>query len=144
MPDFSNEDLAGSRFEHVSLTHARFNDVDLGNARFSLVNFTGVTIRGAELVDVDISGEIEDLRVNGVDVVPLVEAELDRRYPERATMRPSDADGYREAWAVLERLWQQTVDRARGMNPELLHEQVDGEWSFIQTLRISSSPPMPG
>ena len=99
------------------------------------MNFTGVTIRGAELVDVDISGEIEDLRVNGVDVVPLVEAELDRRYPERAKMRPSDADGYREAWAVLERLWQQTVDRARGMNPELLHEQVDGEWSFIQTLR---------
>jgi len=135
VPDFSNEDLAGSRFEHVSLTDARFNDVDLGNARFSLVNFTGVTIRGAELVDVDISGEIEDLRVNGVDVVPLVEAELDRRYPERAKMRPSDADGYREAWAVLERLWQQTVDRARGMNPELLHEQVDGEWSFIQTLR---------
>jgi hypothetical protein len=32
-------------------------------------------------VDVDISGEIENLRVNGVDVVPLVEAELSRRYP---------------------------------------------------------------
>ena len=50
-------------------------------------------------------------------------------------MRPADAAGYREAWEVLERLWQHTVDRARGMNPELLHEQVDGEWSFIQTLR---------
>ena len=50
-------------------------------------------------------------------------------------MRPADADGYREAWEVLERLWQQTVDRARGMNPDLLHERVDGEWSFIETLR---------
>ena len=50
-------------------------------------------------------------------------------------MRPADAAGYREAWEVLERLWQHTVDRARGMNPELLHEQVDGVWSFIQTLR---------
>ncbi|HEY5887763.1 MAG TPA: DinB family protein, partial [Acidimicrobiales bacterium] len=50
-------------------------------------------------------------------------------------MRPADADGYREAWAVLERLWRQTVDRARSMDPELLHERVDGEWSFIETLR---------
>jgi DinB superfamily/Pentapeptide repeats (8 copies) len=135
VPDFSNKDLAGSRFEHVSLTDARFNHVDLGNARFSLVNLTGVTIRGAELVDVDLSGEIENLRVNGVDVVPLVEAELDRRYPDRAKMRPADADGFREAWVVLERLWLQTVDRARSMDPELLHERVDGEWSFIETLR---------
>jgi hypothetical protein len=31
-------------------------------------------------------------------------------------MRPADADGYREAWEALERLWQQTVDRARGMD----------------------------
>ena len=82
-----------------------------------------------------ISGWIDNLLVNGVDVVPLVQAELDRRYPDRAKMRPADADGFREAWAILERLWQQTVDRARGMAPELLHERVDGEWSFIETLR---------
>ena len=76
-----------------------------------------------------------NLRINGVDVVPLVEAELDRRYPDRAKMRPADAAGFREAWDILERLWQQTVGRARRMAPELLHERVDGEWSFIETLR---------
>ena len=92
-------------------------------------------IRGAALVDVDISGEIKNLRVNGVDVVPLVEAELNRRYPDRVKMRPVDADGFREAWDILERLWPQTVERARGMAPELLHERVEGEWSFIETLR---------
>jgi hypothetical protein len=27
------------------------------------------------------------------------------------------------------------VDRARNLDPELLHESVDGEWSFIETLR---------
>ena len=122
-------------FTHENLTGARFRDVDLTNARFHLVDLTGVTIRAAALVDVDISGRIENLRVNGVDVVPLVEAELDRRYPDRPKMRPADADGFREAWDILERLWQQTVDRARGMDPELLHERVEGEWSFIQTLR---------
>jgi uncharacterized protein YjbI with pentapeptide repeats len=133
--NFTGEDLTGSAFEDVQLTRARFRDVDLTNARFQLVDMTGVTIRGAELLNVDISGEIGNLRVNGVDVVPLVEAELNRRYPDRAKMRPDGAAGFREAWDVLERLWQQTVERAHGMPPELLHERVDDEWSFIETLR---------
>ena len=135
MADFTSENLTGSRFEDVYLTDASFRDVDLTNARFRLVDLTGVVIRGAALVNIDISGEIENLRVNGVDVAPLVEAELDRRYPDRAKMRPADADGYREAWDILERLWQQTVGRARAMAPELLHERVEEEWSFIETLR---------
>jgi hypothetical protein len=135
VPDFTSENLAGSRFEDVCLTGARFRDVDLSDARFDQVDMTGVIIRGAALVNVDISGEIENLRVNGVDVVPLVEAELNRRYPDRVKMRPAEADGYREAWAILERLWQRTVERARGMAPELLHERVEGQWSFIETLR---------
>jgi hypothetical protein len=133
--EFTSEDLTGSRFEDVYLTDARFHDVDLTNARFHLVDLTGATIRGAALVNVDISGEVDNLRVNGVDVVPLVEAELDRRYPDRVNMRPTDADGFREAWDILERLWQRTVGRARGMTPEVLHERVEGEWSFIETLR---------
>lgn len=133
--DFISENLTGSRFEDVYLTDARFHDVDLTNARFHLVDLTGVMIRGAALTNVDISGEIKSLLVNGVDVVPLVEAELNRRYPDRVKMRPTDADGFREAWDILERLWQRTVERARGMAPELLHERVEGEWSFIETLR---------
>ena len=62
MPDFTSEDLTGSRFEDVFLTDARFHDVDLTNARFHLVEMTGVVIRGAALVNVEISGEIKDLR----------------------------------------------------------------------------------
>jgi hypothetical protein len=133
--DFTHENLSGARFEDVYLTGADFHGVDLTGARFRLVDMTGVTIRGADLVDMDISGQIENLRINGVDVAPLVEAELDRRYPGRAKMRPSDAAGYREAGDMLEPLWQQTVARARNLDPELLHQCVDGEWSFIETLR---------
>ena len=135
MTDFMGMRLTGSRFEDVDLTDASFRDVALTNARFHLVDLSGVVIRGAEVVDVEISGEVENLRVNGVDVGPLVGAELNRRFPDRAKMRPADADGFREAWDILERLWPQTVDRARGLAPELLHERVDGEWSFIETLR---------
>jgi uncharacterized protein YjbI with pentapeptide repeats len=133
--DFSGENLAGSRFDDVYLTGAGFHDVDFTSARFRMVDLTGVVIKDALLVDVDISGQIENLRINGVDVVPLVEAELNRRYPDRVKMRPAGADGFREAWDILERLWQQTAARARGMAPELLHERVDEEWSFIETLR---------
>jgi DinB superfamily len=51
-------------------------------------------------------------------------------------MRPTDPAGFREAWDVVERLWGVgTVERARRVDPELLHESVDGEWSFIETLR---------
>ena len=133
--EFVRENMTGSRFEDVYLTDARFHDVDLTNARFNLVDLTGVVIRGARLVDLEMTGEIGNLTVNGVDVAPLVEAELNRRHPGRAQMRPADADGYRAAWEILEPLWQQTVERARGMAPERLHERVDGEWSFIETLR---------
>ena len=135
MTDFTSADLTGSRFEDVYLTGSRFHDVDLTNARFDLVDLTGVVIRGAAVVDVEISGDIDNVRVNGVDIVPLVEAELNRRHPNSAKMRPQAADGFREAWEILERLWQQTVDKARGLAPELLYERVDGEWSFIETLR---------
>jgi len=133
--DFTSVDLTGSVFEDVCLARARFHDVDLAGADFRLMNLTGVRIRDALLVDMDISGQIRNLRVNGVDVVPLVEGELNRRYPDRDKMTPADAGGFREAWDILARLWQQTVARARGMAPELLHERVDGEWSFIETLR---------
>jgi hypothetical protein len=79
-------------------------------------------MRGVELANVDIHGEIMNVTVNGVDIGPLVNAELDRRYPDRAKMRPADPAAFREAWDILERLWGQSVDRARRLPPELLHE----------------------
>ena len=131
----TDRDLSGKEFNGVDLNGACFRDVDLSNARFERVDLTGAMMRGAELVDVTIDGEIYNLTINGVDVAPLVNAELDRRFPDRIKMRPTDVAGFREAWDVVERLWDGTVTRARGMRPELLHERVDGEWSFIETLR---------
>jgi hypothetical protein len=133
--EFKDRDLAGARFERSSLRAAVFHDVDLRGARFDNVNLNGATIRGAALNDVSIDGDIRNLRVWGIDVVPLIDAELDRCYPGREKMRPSNADGFREAWELLERLWSETVERARQLPPELLHESVDGEWSFIETQR---------
>ena len=135
MAEFTNEDLTGSRFERVDLTGTEFRTVDLSNARLRGVDLSGVVMSGVELANVRIDGEILNLVINGVDVGPLVDAELDRRYPDRAKMRPTDPAGFREAWDINEQLWSGTVARARGFKPELLHESVDGEWSFIETLR---------
>ena len=143
--EFREQDLTGARFERVGLRHATFTQVHLNDARMHQVDLSGADIRGAyfhqtrlrgvELVDVQISAELQNVVVNGVDIAPLVDAELNRRMPDRAKMRPADPDGFRAAWSLLERLWDDTVARARGFPEEALHRSVDGEWSFIQTLR---------
>lgn len=145
MTEFREQDLTGARFERVSLrdatftqvylTDARLHDVDLSGAQIRAAMLSKVRMRGVELVDVEISGELANVVVNGVDIAPLVEAELNRRMPERAHMRPEDADGFRAAWAILARLWDGTLARARTLPETALHESVDDEWSFIQTLR---------
>jgi hypothetical protein len=145
MTEFVEQDLSGARFERVSLRNASFLQVYLNDARIRRVDLSGVEIRGAllhgarmrgvEMCDVEISGELENVIVNGVDIAPLVEEELDRRMPERAKMRPEDVDGFKEAWTILGRLWESTILTARSLPAEALHTRVDGEWSFIETLR---------
>jgi hypothetical protein len=133
--EFLGDDLRGSRFERVDLSGADFFAVDLSYARVRGADLRGIVMRGVEVTDARIDGEVECLVVNGVDVAPLVEAELDRRDPDRPKMRPTDPRGFRDAWDIVERLWAGTVERARALDPQLLHESVDGEWSFIETLR---------
>lgn len=135
MTEFRDKDLAGARFDNVSLRGASFTNVDLSGADIRGTMFSGSRMRGAELVNVEISGLVLNVAVNGVDIAPFVDAELNRRMPERARMRPQDSAGARDAWAILERLWDGTVTRAKTFSEESLHRSVDGEWSFIQTLR---------
>ena len=135
MAEFLDADLRESRFERADLSGSEFWACDLTGARFRGVEMNRVVMRGVELADVDITGEIMNVTINGVDIGPLIDAELNRRYPDRAKMRPVDPAGFREAWDLIGTLWGRTVARARGLPPELLHESVGGEWSFIETLR---------
>jgi hypothetical protein len=124
-----SDDLQGATFVGVNLRGARFVESDL----------SGVVMRGVEVAEADIDAPwlsgADFFRVNGVDVVPLVEAELDRRFPGRSERRATDPDGLRAAWAALERTWTATLERVAGMPPEVVDVSVDGEWSFAQTLR---------
>ena len=128
-------------FDHTdNLQGATFTDADLRGARFVRSDLSGAVMRGVDAAGADIDAPWlvdagNSLYVNGVDVVPFVEAELNRRFPGRETRRAQDPDGLREAWAVLERTWQATVERATAMSAGTVDVSVDGEWSFAQTVR---------
>jgi hypothetical protein len=117
---------------------ARFVDEDLRGARFERSTLAGAVVRGGDVHGLEIDAPWlagGALTVNGVDVVPLVEAELNRRFPGRDLRQATDPQGLRASWAAVERAWAATVDRVRGMPAGTVDVSVDGEWSFAQTLR---------
>jgi hypothetical protein len=124
------------RFENTDdLKGAEFVNVDLSGAHGRNVNLAGARMMETMLVGARFSGLIHGLVINDVEVAPLITAEMDRRYPERTKLRPIDADGAREAWAVVESLWAATKQRASALPEPLLHQRVDDEWSFLETFR---------
>jgi hypothetical protein len=72
------------------------------------------------------------LIVNGVDVVPFVDAELNRRFPGRELQKAKTPEGLRSGWVAAQAAWETTV-----MNTPagLVDAHVADEWSLAQTLR---------
>ena len=117
------------RFLDRDFTGAEFRECLLDRSRF-----VGVVMRGAE-----IDGLLADLTVNGVDVIPYVEAELDRRHPVRVLIRSEEVADLREAWRQLRESWDVTIERLR-RSPGIEHESVGGEWSAIDPKPLSGDP----
>jgi hypothetical protein len=117
----------------------QFVERDLSGARFVECDLSGVVMRGVEIAGMDIDApwlsEGPGLQVNGVDVTPYVEAELDRRFPGRRERRAESPTGLREAWTAVERAWDAAIERASALPPGSVDVRVDDEWSFAQTLR---------
>ena len=124
MPEEFEGDLAGAVFWGADLTGARFRDVNLTDARISHAWF----------VNVDIDALVDNVVINGVDVTAYVN-ERDPWYPLRGMLRPSSPPDMRATWAALEGEWSTTITLATSLPEDRLHESVDGEWSFVQTLR---------
>jgi uncharacterized protein YjbI with pentapeptide repeats len=123
--EYTDDDLTGSRFLRVDLSGSRFHGVGLRN----------VKITDAYLENVEIGAEVRSLTVNGVDVMEFVNAELARRHPELRLLRSRDAADVRAAFASVTENAAATVARARALPEPALHESIDGEFSYIQTLR---------
>lgn len=130
VPDNQPENMSGKTFLRRSLRESRLIACDL----------SGVVVRGS-LVDgmeIDSPWLFEGdsrLLVNGVDVVPLVDAELNRRFPGRESRLAADPEDLRAAWASVEATWAATLERAAAMPAGTVDAVVDGEWSLAQTLR---------
>jgi DinB superfamily/Pentapeptide repeats (8 copies) len=122
------------------LQGAQFIDTDMRGARFAGADLSGAVMRGVQIDGAEIDapwlfeGE-NGLRVNGVDVLPFVEAELNRRFPGRADRLAADPDGLRAAWAALEDTWAAALERVAAMPTGTVDISVGGEWTFAQTLR---------
>jgi len=121
-----NDAHRGARFIVADLTGARFVDCDM----------TKVKIVDSWLVGVDVSGYVDGFVINGVDVTEFVSAELDRRHPERVQLQNiRNADDFRAMWDTIEALWSEAMTRVEPLPESALHERVDDEWSFVETLR---------
>jgi DinB superfamily/Pentapeptide repeats (8 copies) len=122
------------------LRGAEFTGADLRGARFTESYLSGAVMRGVDVHGVEIEspwlfdGE-SSLWVSGVDVIPLVDAELNRRFPGRAGRRAADPDGLCADWAALQATWAATLKRVAAMPAGTTGAPVGGEWSFAQTLR---------
>jgi len=123
----------GQEFEG-DLTESVFWGADLSGSRFRDVNLTDVTITHAMLVNVGIDALVDKVVVNGVDVTAYVN-DHDPWYPLRSMLRPIEPDGMRAAWVALEDEWAATIARAEALPAHSVHKSVNGEWSFVQTLR---------
>lgn len=117
-------------FEGATFVKASFKGATL---RFSDVS--GVTMRSVDVDGLNIDSHdlfFGSLFVNGVDVVPLVDAELNRQFPGRELQKAQTPEGLREGWVAVQSAWQQTVAETP---LELVDAHVDDEWSLSQTLR---------
>jgi hypothetical protein len=82
--------------------------------------------RGADFTSAEIDRDIAWLRVNGVEIGPMVEAELDRRHPGRAVLEATTTDAYRAGWAALEAMWAPTMERVAALAPGTVDVEIDG------------------
>ncbi|MGL5823796.1 MAG: DinB family protein [Nocardioides sp.] len=117
-------------FEGAAFVKASFKGATL---RFSDVS--GVRMRSVDVDGLDIDSHdlfFGSLFVNGVDVVPLVDAELNRQFPGRELQKSETPEGLREGWVAVQSAWQTTLTDTP---PDLVDAHVDDEWSLAQTLR---------
>jgi hypothetical protein len=133
--EFARVRLHGASFRETNLSETTFYDTTFERATFRETYFEGARFVGVSLDNAQVDGSIEGLVINGVEIEPLVQAELDRQNPGREKLRAEDPDALRDAWAWLESMWAATTAEALTHPDQSLRLSVDSEWSFLETLR---------
>lgn len=125
MTTFSGDDLEGATFVRASLRRATLRGCDLSDVTMRSVDVGGLDIDSHDLA-------FGTLVVNGVDVVPYVEAELNRLFPGRELQKEQTPEGLRAGWVAVQEAWRRTVEDTPR---ERWDDHVEDEWSLAQTLR---------
>ncbi|HSP29235.1 MAG TPA: DinB family protein [Ilumatobacteraceae bacterium] len=123
--DSGAEGFEGATFVRTSFRGATLRSCDV----------SGVTMRSVDVGGLDIDSHdlfFGSLIVNGVDVVPLVDAELNRQFPGRELQSATMPEGLRGGWVAVQAAWETTVTDTL---PRLVDAHVEDEWSLAQTLR---------
>ena len=132
-PDAQNGWMAET-FEFRDLSGSAFWSVDLRGATFRDVELAGAQISHSRVVNVDIDAVIDGLVVNGVDVTAYVN-QRDRWFALRSQLFPTEADRMRAGWPMFVTAWSDAIAGASCLPDSQLHASVNGQWSFVQTLR---------
>jgi hypothetical protein len=117
-------------FEGATFLRASFRGATLRSCDVS-----GVTMRSVDVGGLDIDSHdlfFGSLIVNGVDVVPFVDAELNRQFPGRELQKAQTPHGLRDGWVAVQAAWETTV---AGTPRELVDTHANDEWSLAETLR---------
>ncbi len=117
-------------FEGATFVRTSFEGATLRSCDLSAVTMRGVEVDGLDIDSHDLF--FGSLIVNGVDVVPFVDAELNRQFPGRELQQAQTPDGLRDGWTAVQAAWETTVTTTP---PELVGAHVEHEWSLAQTLR---------
>jgi hypothetical protein len=118
-------EFVGATFVRTSFQDATLRSCDV----------SGVTMRSVDVGGLDIDSHdlfFGSLVINGVDVVPFVDAELNRQFPGRELQKSQTPAGLRDGWVAAQAAWETTLTNTP---PALVNAHVDDEWSLAQTLR---------
>lgn len=117
-------------FEATTFFRTSFKGATLRSCDVSGVKMRSVDVDGLDIDSHDLF--LGSLIVNGVDVVPYVDSELNRQFPGRELQKAQTPDGLRDGWVAVRAAWATTVATTP---PEMVDVHVEDEWSLAQTLR---------
>ncbi|MEX0875144.1 MAG: DinB family protein [Actinomycetota bacterium] len=113
----------------------RIENKDWSNAQFRNISFAGARMRDIDLFNAKISGRMDGLIINDIEIEPLMRREIERTNPERKKLFGTDPPSMRAGVDVVLAQLEATWKRALALAEAQRNQQVDEEWSVVETVR---------
>ncbi len=108
---------------------------DFSNRTLRFVDFSNARVISSDMTNARFEGSIGGLKINGIEVAPLIAREMERRYPERKELFTTTPEGMERAYDIVFSQLDATIERARTFTEAQRNQRVDDEWSVVETLR---------